>query len=92
MKSRTPCYKIAPRLDRMRAPTDPPAMPNPSTLLLWFALGLLAAVLAAGALYGNWALREHRLTVITPNRVYQSAVMPPDGRRLPRLQRSACCQ
>ncbi len=61
----------------MRAPTDPPAMPTSSTLLLWFALGLLAAVLAAGALYGDWALREHRLTVITPGRVYQSAVMPP---------------
>jgi protein tyrosine phosphatase (PTP) superfamily phosphohydrolase (DUF442 family) len=63
----------------MRAPTDPPAMPNSSTLLLWPALGLLAAVVVAGALYGNWVLREHRLTVITPGRVYQSAAMPPDA-------------
>jgi protein tyrosine phosphatase (PTP) superfamily phosphohydrolase (DUF442 family) len=54
-------------------------MPNSSTLLLWSALGLLAAVLVAAALYGNWVLREHRLTVITPGRVYQSAAMPPEA-------------
>jgi protein-tyrosine phosphatase len=54
-------------------------MPNSSTLLLYSALGLLAAVLLGAALYGNWVLREHRLTVITPGRVYQSAVMPPEA-------------
>jgi protein tyrosine phosphatase (PTP) superfamily phosphohydrolase (DUF442 family) len=54
-------------------------MPNSSTLLLWSALGVLAAALVAGALYGNWVLREHRLTVITPGRVYQSAAMPPEA-------------
>jgi protein tyrosine phosphatase (PTP) superfamily phosphohydrolase (DUF442 family) len=63
----------------MRARTDPPAMPNSATLLLWSCLSLLAAVLVAGALYGYWVLREHRLTVITPGRVYQSAAMPPDA-------------
>jgi protein tyrosine phosphatase (PTP) superfamily phosphohydrolase (DUF442 family) len=54
-------------------------MPNSSTLLLWSALGVLAAVLVAAALYGDWVWREHRLTVITPGRVYQSAAMPPDA-------------
>jgi protein tyrosine phosphatase (PTP) superfamily phosphohydrolase (DUF442 family) len=63
----------------MRSSTDPPAMPLSPTILLWSGLGLLAAVLVAGALYGNWVLREHRLTVITPGRVYQSAAMPPDA-------------
>jgi protein tyrosine phosphatase (PTP) superfamily phosphohydrolase (DUF442 family) len=54
-------------------------MPNSPTLLLWSGACLLLAVLLAGALYGNWVLREHRLTVITPGRVYQSAAMPPDA-------------
>jgi hypothetical protein len=35
----------------LRSPTDPPAMPNSSTLLLYSALGLLAAVLLGAALY-----------------------------------------
>ncbi len=62
----------------MRPRIDPSVMPHSSTVLLWSCLSLLAAVLVAGALYGNWVLREHRLTVITPGRVYQSAAMPPD--------------
>lgn len=38
---------------------------------------LIAAVLLAGLLYGYWVEAQHRLTVITPGRVYQSAAMPP---------------
>lgn len=63
----------------MRSSNHPPAMPTAASILLWSGLGLLAAVLLAAALYGNWALREHRLTVITPGRVYQSAAMPADA-------------
>jgi uncharacterized protein (TIGR01244 family) len=35
-------------------------------------------LLLAGAIYGYWATVQHRLTVITPGRVYQSAAMPPE--------------
>lgn len=37
----------------------------------------LLALLLAGLIYGYWATAEHRLTVVTPGRVYQSAAMPP---------------
>jgi uncharacterized protein (TIGR01244 family) len=37
---------------------------------------LAVAVLSAGAIYGHWVWQDHRLTVVTPGRVYQSAQMP----------------
>jgi protein tyrosine phosphatase (PTP) superfamily phosphohydrolase (DUF442 family) len=42
------------------------------------AIAALTALLLAGLAYGYWVGVEHRLTVVTPGRVYQSAAMPPD--------------
>lgn len=41
------------------------------------AVGFAFALLAAGLVYAYWAGVEHRLTVVTPGRVFQSAEMPP---------------
>jgi protein-tyrosine phosphatase len=40
-------------------------------------LGGLAVVLLLGGIYVHWVYRDHRLTVVTPGRVFQSAEMPP---------------
>lgn len=42
------------------------------SLLVLTALGLV------GLIYGYWVVAEHRLTVVTPGHVYQSAAMPPE--------------
>lgn len=34
-------------------------------------------LLCAGVIYGYWVVVDHRLTVVTPGQVYQSAEMPP---------------
>lgn len=41
------------------------------------ALGVLVALSIVAFLYGYWVLIEHRLTVVTSRRVYQSAAMSP---------------
>ncbi len=41
------------------------------------ALGALAVLLLLGGIYVHWVFRDHRLTVVTPGRVFQSAEMPP---------------
>jgi 4-amino-4-deoxy-L-arabinose transferase-like glycosyltransferase/protein tyrosine phosphatase (PTP) superfamily phosphohydrolase (DUF442 family) len=48
-----------------------------STARLIMILVLPIVLLVAGLAYGYWVTVEHRLTVITPGRVYQSAAMPP---------------
>jgi len=35
-------------------------------------------VLCASALYGHWALFEHRFATVSPGQVYRSAAMPPE--------------
>jgi hypothetical protein len=47
------------------------------------AIGVLVALSSIASLYGYWVLIEHRLTVVTSKRVYQSAAMSP--RKLIRL-------
>jgi uncharacterized protein (TIGR01244 family) len=60
-------------------PAAPPS--HGSALLKRVAIALsvtlLVALTSAGLIYGYWVLAEHRLTVITPGHVYQSAAMPP---------------
>lgn len=41
------------------------------------ACAALALVLG-GSLYGYWVYVDHRLTIVTPQRVFQSAEMPPE--------------
>jgi len=41
-------------------------------------IGVGLALLAAGFVYAHWIGVEHRLTVVTPRRVFQSAEMPPE--------------
>lgn len=59
-----------------------PASPLRGALLKRCALALsilvLGTVIVAGSIYGYWVKAEHRLTVITPGHVYQSAAMPPE--------------
>jgi len=38
----------------------------------------LGIVLCASALYGHWALFEHRFATVTPGQLYRSAEMPPE--------------
>ncbi len=40
-------------------------------------LALILPLAVAAAVYGHWALVDHRLTVVTPSRVFQSAAMNP---------------
>lgn len=49
-------------------------------------VGVLLAVLVCGAIYLHWVHVAHRLTVVCPGRVYQSAAMPP-GRLLRAVRR-----
>ena len=48
---------------------------SPIKLLL---LAVLAALALAVLVYVYWVKVEHRLTVVTPGRAYQSAAMPPE--------------
>jgi protein tyrosine phosphatase (PTP) superfamily phosphohydrolase (DUF442 family) len=43
----------------------------------WTTIALLVTLSIIGLLYGYWVLIEHRLTVVTSQRVYQSAAMSP---------------
>ena len=41
-------------------------------------IALLGVLLVVGTIYANWVLSDHRLTVITPGRAFQSAAMSPE--------------
>jgi len=47
------------------------------TTIRALVIGFALASLAVGFLYAYWVGVEHRLTVVTPGRVFQSAEMPP---------------
>lgn len=44
----------------------------------YLSIVLIGALLAAGIVYAKWVLSDHRLTVITPGRAFQSAAMSPE--------------
>ncbi|MGA2778603.1 MAG: sulfur transferase domain-containing protein [Steroidobacteraceae bacterium] len=44
----------------------------------WLAIALAAALAIMVGIYGQWVYGEHRLTVITPGRAFQSAAMAPE--------------
>ncbi len=54
-------------------PSSPPSL-KMRRPLLWILALLLIGVFSV---YGYWVVAQHRLTVISPNKVYQSAAMSP---------------
>jgi protein tyrosine phosphatase (PTP) superfamily phosphohydrolase (DUF442 family) len=44
----------------------------------YLLIALLGAILVAGVVYAKWVIGDHRLTVITPGRAFQSAAMSPE--------------